>query len=360
MLTEKNKNILNKFLPYALILTCLVVLSRFFIDTLRFTIQADDFMFLTKLQGHSVWEASMLVLQRSNGRWFSHFYTCLVFSILKTNWSVYFIYDIIIFLVLVVSIFCFFLSFMRAGLISSISNPKNWLLSFFTASVFFLFLIDGRYEVFYWVSSISNHLLSIIFFLFSLTVIISKPGFYKMPLLLILSFCIAQMNEIYVISYLLVYAFMWLSFPQTKNSVILVFTVVVLGLILNICSAGAAARINEAAPDFSIVQSVKNVTTTFALPLINYRYLPIKIAALLLLIFSLRNYFKLSFATTGRHFHLFNRLLFLFAIAGVFAQCYLLRMVCPYRSLLVYSLCLVYFLFVMAVKGTINPLKLFF
>lgn len=360
MLSEKNRNILTKLVPYVLAFVCLLVVSRFFIDTRRFTIQADDFMFLTKLQGHSVWEASMLVLERSNGRWFSHFYTCLVFSVLKANWPVYFIYALLMFFVFVLSLFSFFSAIVKERLISDINISKRWLLSFFTASVFFLFLIDGRYEVFYWVSSISNHLLSVIFFLFSLSLIIRKLGLYKIPILLFLSFGISQMNEIYIISYLLVYVFLWFWLPREKTNLLLIFIIIASGLVLNVCSAGAAARVNEAAPDFSLGRSFIDCRETFTLPLINYRYLPIKLAAVLLLIFSLRNYFKLSFTAPGRHFLLFNRLLLLTAVIGVFAQCFLLRMVCPYRSMLVYCLCLVYFVFLMAVKNTVNPLKLFF
>src|ERR1700752_4233178 len=105
---KKNDTIINKLVPIAILLTIIAVLSRFFTEPFRFTIQADDFLFLNHLKNKSAWDTSLAILHSSNGRWFSHFYTALVFSILKTNWSTYFVYDIFAFLLLVFSLFCFF------------------------------------------------------------------------------------------------------------------------------------------------------------------------------------------------------------------------------------------------------------
>src|SRR6185503_16877186 len=184
-----------KLVPVAILLIVAVVLSRFFTEPFRFTIQADDFLFLNQLKNKSAWDTSLAILHSSNGRWFSHFYTALVFTVLKTNWSIYFIYDIFAFLLLVLSLFCFFNSFIKKGIISQLTFLKQILLAFFTACVFFIFLMDGRYEVFYWVSSISNHLLSVIFFFFALSLFIGK-NVLRLPLLAVLAFCLGQMNEI--------------------------------------------------------------------------------------------------------------------------------------------------------------------
>jgi hypothetical protein len=359
MLIEKNNNIINKLVPTAILLTIITVLSRFFAEPFRFTIQADDFLFLNHLKNKSVWDTSIAILHSSNGRWFSHFYTALVFSILKTNWSIYFIYDIFAFLLLVFSLFCFFNSFIKREIISRLTFTKKLLLSFFTACMFFIFLIDGRYEVFYWVSSISNHLLSIIFFFFTLSLFIGK-SFWRFPLLAVLAFCLGQMNEIYVMNYLLILFFLQLALPETRISFIVFLIVIGGSFLFNITSAGASARLNEAAPDFNTTQTMRNAGETFLLPIINYKYLPIKITSLILLIFSLRNYFKLKFSLESTYFYTFNRLLFLACIFGICVQCFLLKMVCPYRSMLAYCLGLIYFIFLMACKGIANPIRLFF
>lgn len=357
---EKRNTPNSKLIPLAIILACLAVLSRFFTDPFRYTIQADDMIFLQLLKSHSILDSSFAVQETFNGRWFSHLYTCIVFSILKTNWTMYFLYDLFAFLLLVLSLFCFFHAFIKRKFISQLSFAKKILLSFFTATVFFIFLVDGRYEVFYWVSSVSNHLLSVILFFFALALFAGSFNYLRLFLLALIAFCLGQMNEIYIINYLLVLFILQLVMPQSRIYFIAMVIVLGISFFYNITATGTASRFNRAVPEFSITQTMKDIAETFLLPITNYRYLPMKIAALVLLVLSVQNYFKLSFTMPGNYFILFNRLLLLACLLGVLAQCFLLRMVCPYRSLLVYCLALIYFLFVMAGKKIINPLKLFF
>ncbi|MGZ3865700.1 MAG: hypothetical protein ACXVNR_04460 [Bacteroidia bacterium] len=337
----------------------MAVLSRFFIDPFRYTIQADDTIFLRLLQDHSVWDSSFEVQKIYNGRWFSHLYTCIVFDILKMNWHIYFLYDLFVFLLLVVSIFCFFNSFMKAGIISGLTLAKKILLSCFSASVFFIFLVDGRYEVFYWISSVSNHLLSIIFFFFLLALFVSK-SVLRFPLALLLAFCLGQMNEIYIMNYLLILFFLQLAIPQTRGLFFAISFVLIVSFYFNVTAVGTATRVNRAIPEFSALQASKDIAETFLLPLITYRYLFIKIATAALLVFSIRHYFDLHFSLNGKYFFAFNRLLLAVSLFGICAQCFLLRLVCPYRSMLVYMLTIIYFVFLMASKRMKNPLKLFF
>lgn len=359
MLSEQTKNIILKFTPALLIIACLAVLSRFFIDPFRYTIQADDTIFLRLLQDHSVWDSSFEVQKIYNGRWFSHLYTCIVFDILKMNWHIYFAYDIFVFLLLVISLFSFFHAFMKAGIISTVTLTKKILLSFFTAAVFFIFLVDGRYEVFYWISSVSNHLLSVIFFFFLLALFVSKNS-SRFPLALLLAFCLGQMNEIYIMNYLLILFFLQLAIPQTRGLFIAIVIILGISFYFNVTAVGTATRVNRAIPEFSAAQASKDIAETFLLPFITYRYLLIKIAAAALLVFSVRYYFKLSFNLSGKSFYTFNRLLLAVSVFGICAQCFLLRLVCPYRSMLVYMLAIMYFAFLMAGRRITNPVKLFF
>jgi len=354
------KIILNRLFPGLLILTCIAVLSLFFIDPFKYAIQNDDYIFIFLLKTHSISESISFVMATYNGRWFSHFYTFLVFSVLGANWSFYFIYDLFIFLLLVLSFHSFFTLFIKKGIISELSFFKKTLLSFFIASIFFIFLLDGRYEVFYWISSISNHLLSIIFFLFSLSLFVSEYSFFRTFLLGVLCFCLGQMNEVYAVNYLFILFFIALTIPKTKIYFIIALIALSSGLLINVFTIGSSIRYYHAATEFDFLKSVKDFTYTFLLPIINFRYLPIKLSGLILLFLAIRDYFKIRVYLPGKLFFAFNRFLAIACALSIFAQCYLLRDVCQYRGLLLYCLTLLYFIFIMASKNMLNPLKLFF
>src|SRR6201993_70145 len=198
---QAKQNTITKFIPYALILVCAAVISRFFSEPFAFPVNQDDCLYSALLQNHSIWELMQMLSGKYNGayiahfdgRLFSNFYSLLVFSILKTHHSVYYLYDIFIFFVLIFSFYFLLNTLIKIKLISSLSIQKNVLLSAFVSCSLYLFLIDGRYEVFYWVSGISNHLLSIIFFVFALGIFIGKTNFLSILVLMLLAFCFGQM-----------------------------------------------------------------------------------------------------------------------------------------------------------------------
>ncbi|MGZ3893542.1 MAG: hypothetical protein ACXVPE_00935 [Bacteroidia bacterium] len=297
-----------------------------------------------------------------DGRLFSNFYSLLVFNVLKTHHSQYYLYDLFMFFVLSGS-FCFlFSSLIKSKILAPITKLNLCLLSLFVSCVLYVFLLDGRYEVFYWVSGISNHLLSLIFFIIALGLFIGKQNGLKTVVLALLSFCFGQMNEAYAVNYFGVFLLLVIARPEKKFTFLVMLAMVGLSLYLNLSAHGTAVRFNTLyAIDthFNFKGAVIDSLDTFKLPFENYRYIPVKIPVLILLFLFLRDTVKLHLEFPQKYFRLFNWLLFFAALLSIFMHCYILGEICTYRGLLYYFLTLIYFIFMMASLKTINPLKLF-
>ncbi len=368
---QKENKLLTKLIPAAIILVCVGVISRFFTEPFKFPVNIDDCLYSALLQKYSVWELMQMLPGKYNGayiahfdgRMFSNFYSLIVFNILKTHHSLYYLYDLFIFLTLVTSLYFLFKTLIKKGVMSSLTFLKHILLSFLVSCSLFIFLIDGRYEVFYWVSGISNHLLSLIFFVFMITLFIGKPTFLRILSLSILSFCLGQMNEVYAVIFLSVFLFLAITIPSTRVSFITMLAAVSLSLYINLSAHGTVVRFNtlySISTHFNFVSSLKDTVDTFWLPFINFRYLPIKTPLVILLFLTVRDYLKIQVSIPAKYFFLFNRVLLLTALLSVFLHCYILGEICTYRGLLFYCLSMIYFIFIMSSKNIVNPIKLFF
>jgi hypothetical protein len=353
-----------------MIVVCVAVISRFFSEPFKFPVNQDDCLYAALLQKYSVWELVQMLPGKYNGvyiahfdgRVFSNFYSLLVFSILKTHTSVYYLYDLFSFLLLVPAFFYLLSVLIKNNLVYPITTAKKSLLSLFLSCTLYIFLLDGRYEVFYWVSGISNHLLSIVFFVFSLGLFIDRSNFLRTFILVLLSFCFGQMNEVYAVCYFFVFLLLTIAEPKKIISFVFMLAALSLSLYMNLSAYGTAVRFNTLyaiSTHFNFLSSFPDTVNTFLLPFINYRYLPIKIPVLICLFLAFRDYARLNFPVPGKHFLWFNRSLLLGAIMSIFLHCYILGEICTYRGLLFYFLCIVYFVFVLATKNTINPVKLF-
>ena len=368
---QAKQNTITKLIPYTLILVCVAVISRFFSEPFTFPVNIDDCLYSALLQKHSIWELMQMLGGKYNGayiahfdgRLFSNFYSLLVFGILKTHHSIYYLYDLFMFFVLTGSFLFLISSLQKNGYISPLSNIKKAFLSLLVSCVLYIFLLDGRYEVFYWVSGISNHLLSIIFFAFALGIFINQTNFLRIVVLMLLAFCFGQMNEVYAVNYFIVFLLLAVFDPHKRFPFAIMLCSVLLSLYLNLSAHGTVVRFNTLyaiETHFNFMEAFKDSIDTFLLPFINYRYLPIKIPVLVLLYLALRDYFKFHFLLPEKKLLLINRLLLVGAVLSIFIHCYILGEMCTYRGLLFYFLTLMYFVFLMASKNILNPLKLFF
>ncbi|MHB8261163.1 MAG: hypothetical protein ACYDCN_06720 [Bacteroidia bacterium] len=266
-------------------------LCFFFYDALHYITNADDSFndeYVSKL---GVVEAAKLFFSNINGRWFSHIVTAVAFHFLKHNVVYYAVYLTAMMLVFVASISIFHASYLRTfvrkevTILTSISFA--WV---FTATIYFLLFV-GREEIWAWVSSVNNHLLSVIVavLLFSLLIKegVSSGAIFRTLLVFLLAAAIGGLNEVNAVCTALsvggLMAMQHFQYPTLKLSKLnmwLAIIVILASLATNILSGGYESRMNSL-PSFTLMQSLKNTVHTFALPIMQYQYIVLRAWVLL-------------------------------------------------------------------------------
>ncbi|MGZ3904628.1 MAG: hypothetical protein ACXVC6_13085 [Bacteroidia bacterium] len=346
------------------------MISRFFVEPFLFPVNLDDCMYNALLNTFTFPELVQMLPGDCNGHLFSHFdgrmfsnmYSLLVFSIFKHHWASYYIYTLFLFLVLIGAFYFMYRSLMINNRITFISPLKSLLLSAYTACLIYIFVMDGRYEVFYWISSTSNHLLSLIFFILCIGLLSYPRNWLSNFLLCILCFCFGQMNEVYAFSYCCVFLFFAFIQPKKRMVFLLMIAFVSSAVMINLTSPGTISRFNvlyDISTHFNFVSSLIDTKDTFLIPFVNYRYLPIKTTAFVIFFLLIKDHFKIHFKPSSKKLIWFNRILLIVSVLSVFLHCYIMGEVCTYRGLLFLGLSFTYFVFIMAAKNIFNPLKLF-
>lgn len=364
------KNIIHKLLPYSAIAVCILVISRFFIEPFLFPVNLDDCMYNALLNTYTLPELIEMLPGDCNGHLFSHFdgrmfsnmYSLLVFSIFKHHWASYYIYVLFLFVVLICSFYFMFRSLMINHYITFLAFGKTFLLSAYSACLIYIFVIDGRYEVFYWISSTSNHLLSLIFFIISIGLLCWPRNWFSNILLCILCFCFGQMNEVYAFSYCCIFLYFAFIQPKKRMVYVLMIAFVSSAVLINLTSPGTISRFNvlyDISTHFNLVSSLIDTKDTFLVPFVNYRYLPIKLIAFVIFFMLVKDHFAIHFRPSSKRLILFNRILLVVSVLSVFLHCYIMGEVCTFRGLLFLGFSFTYFIFIMAAKNIFNPLKLF-
>lgn len=238
-------------------------------------------------------------------------------------------------------------------MISVVPPLKRLLFSCLTACLLFVLLLDGRYEVFYWISSICNHLLSIVFFLLSLSCLLNQDKKWLAVPAYTLLFFTGFMNEVYALCFCLILLCMAFLSPSAKGRYVIGVCLIILALMLNFFSAGTAQRLGEATGSTAFANALQDSFHSFLYPFYNYRYLPFKLLTGVIFALSVRHYFKLELFVSTR-FYVLNRILVLTLPLTILAQCWLLRIPCPFRGLIFFNLVIIYFLFLYSAKKKVQ------
>ncbi|MFL5751837.1 MAG: hypothetical protein ACJ76F_00400 [Bacteroidia bacterium] len=304
-------------------------------ETLHYSITGDDVFFLAVVKGKGVIGAALYFYTDCNGRWFSHLFTCTVFSILGTHITYYWIY-----LLMMTLCFTAALAFLLRSLSARYFHRLSFVSSAYSALIItaclYFFMYEGRFEVWQWMSSVSMHLLSLTFLCFGFAMLVKPGAGVSAWIITILCFAAAGgLNETYVIIALIL-----LFIPGSKlrgavssterNKVLLAFAVLLLSFSVNLFSSGISTRLGIL-PSFTLVQSLKNTVHTAVLPLLHYQLLPLKLMTLLVLILhckyvsgKINRVVPLKLETA---LFTFSLVLFLFYI-----NCYVLSDIVPFRS----------------------------
>ncbi len=328
------KNLFQYVLPAALVAG---FLCFFFYDALHYIPNGDDEFNDEYVSNLGIVEAAKLFFSNINGRWFSHIITAISFAVLKHNYMYYALYVTGVMLLFVVSISVLYKNYLHTFYKEKLSALKSfWFAWVFTATLFFLLFV-GRQEVWAWVSSANNHLMSVILsvFLFS-SLIKENNSVIKIIWVCILAAAIGGLNEVNAaccaIAAVGLFALQKFYSPQLKlNSLIiwLAVFIIISSLAVNVISGGYESRMNSL-PHFTIPQSIKNTVHTFALPLMQYRYIALRLCTLLIFLF----FIDINFAALkpSKQDIIIAAGLLVIIGASFFLHCYILSDIVPSRG----------------------------
>lgn len=273
-------------------------LCFFMYDALHYVTNADDSFndeYVSKL---GMVEAAKLFFSNINGRWFSHIVTAIAFHFLKHNVVYYAVYLTAMMLVFVAAISVLHKTFLRTFHKKEVTILTSISFAFvFTATIYFLLFV-GREEIWAWVSSVNNHLLSVIVavLLFSLLIKerVGGVAIFRTIGVLLLAAAIGGLNEVNAVCTVLavggLMAMQHFQYPTLKLSKLnmwLAIFVILASLSANVLSGGYESRMNSL-PSFTIAQSIKNTVHTFALPIMQYQYIVLRLFVLVAFWFFMR------------------------------------------------------------------------
>ncbi|HWY34572.1 MAG TPA: hypothetical protein VNX68_07990, partial [Nitrosopumilaceae archaeon] len=261
----------------------------------------DDLFFIAVVKSKGILKGTGFFFEVVNGRWFSHLFTCTVFAILGVHASWYWIYLMLMMLWFVSAL---------GGLLRSLCQhyysffpgiPLSFYISLTITSVLFFLLYEGRFDIWYWMSSVSMHLLSLTFLFSGFSVLLrNKKGVGPLLVMMISFIAAGGLNEIYAIIGGLLLLIFWIGdpMPGSKFSVLrigIAFVCLFGSLAVNLLSAGILTRFSIL-PEFHVVQAMKNTLHTVLLPFFHYQVLPLKILSsgifICFCVFISRSYFQ--------------------------------------------------------------------
>ena len=328
------KKLLNYILPATMVAGFLFF---FFFDAFHYITNIDDSFNDEYVSKIGITESIKLFFSNINGRWFSHIITAIAFAFLRHNYTYYALYVTAMMLLFVVSISTLYKTYFKTFLKEEILMKKSIAFAFvFTATLYFLLFV-GREEIWAWVSSANNHLLSVILciFLFSLLLNESKSGL-KTIFILLIAAAVGGLNEVNaaccvlsVMGLFLLHKFYYQQLNLNNSAMFLAIVVILASLSINVFSGGYESRMNGL-PHFTLSQSIKNTVHTFALPVMQYKLISWRLFALFTFLFFIdTNFSKIKF--TKKDIRIAIGVLLIIS-ASFFLHCFILSDIVPARG----------------------------
>jgi hypothetical protein len=331
--------LLKYFLPATLVAG---FLCSFFYGSVQWRLSLDDSFFDGITHEFGIGKSIALCYEIANGRWFSHLVSCLALYYAGHNCIAYTVVEFL-FLICFVASFAFFFRncsvFFIHTKISAASSIKASVL--YTAALYFL-LYPGRREIWFWISSSANHLLSVMLTALLLGLLFKSSGsVVRSFLVFITAACIGGLNEVNALCDILLLAgILWFTrkyfpeIPTVRRNFFVAMMAILLSLLVNYLSGGYRVRM-EGLPNFTLGQSILNTAHSFLL-----FFLKGDLATLFEFVFLLALIVVGAYGAKGRIL-IFNRknniLLagcFMLVCLSFFLHCYVLSDVVPPRGAL--------------------------
>jgi hypothetical protein len=265
-----------------------LTLVVFIYNSLNYKFLEDDIYFLESTANRSVIQSFWFFYANLNGRWFSNLLNSLLFGSLGNNPLHYWLIHILQFFLFIFSvsyffksIFCYFLN-IRRSFFQFVSYG-----AFFT-SIFYWFFFDARIEVWYWESSCTVHLISLILIFTIYGLVYEQAISQTLKYLLIIFLCLLMGNnsETFSVACILLSTYIAILNRKKREFFYLHITItffIGISLLSNVLAVSTSHRKNNLL-DSTIYNGVKYGIYTIYLQLQKVKHIPFKIAAVILLV----------------------------------------------------------------------------
>ena len=265
-----------------------LTLVAFIYNSLQYKFLEDDIYFLESTVNRNVMQGFWFFYDNLNGRWFSNFLNSVIFGSIGNNPQHYWPVHLMQFFLFILSASYFFKSIFSYLVHAKHSFSKCLSYGVFFTSIFYWFFFDARIEVWYWESSCTVHLISLIgiFTIYALVYEQNISAFLKYTLTIFLCILIGNSSETFSVACVLISAY--ISFTSQKNKPLFYLHITVaffigISLLSNVFAASTSLRKNNLL-DSTIYNGIKFTFYTVYLQLQKVKHIPFKIAALTLLV----------------------------------------------------------------------------
>jgi hypothetical protein len=237
----------------------------------------DDHWFHDIFTKNGFTKSYVLLYSEINGRWFSNLAELLFLYPVLFWFPGLFLVRVLILLLFIRGLELFISEFIYNRFRKTMSDTLVRLIAIFCTALLFFVFWEGRVEVWFWLSSLCSHLLSLSLMLWLFGFLLKENArTIEKCMIVFISAVLGGMSETYALMCLLLLLIFFLKGMTSLRRTVLPFTVMLLSVLLNVCSPGARARLGVL-PDVDILQALKNSIHSMLLPVIAFYYIPLKL-----------------------------------------------------------------------------------
>jgi hypothetical protein len=327
--------------PFLLILAFVVL---FIHSALWYEPDGDDTYFLGVLKAMGVWKGSLFFYQQVTGRWLGHILSFLTFSVFQEHVRYYWILISLLMLFFVFSLGVFIRAWSERYYRFIPDFAQTAMASFLISACLFFLVYEGRWETWYWLSSVWIHPFGLSLLLLGLSPMLWKEqaGLGAYSLIIVCFLSLGGIQEICsVLAFLFFAGIYYTCPPENKKALRLKIIPAAIALSLsfgaNLLSSGFRVRVDNQ-PPFRILQSLRNTVHSVLVPLLDYTcLLPRALAFAVFVLWLQQVRTKLNREPGSGAYQMFwkktGAMAFLIFLA-LFMTCYVLCDIAPQRCLI--------------------------
>jgi len=345
-----DKPIMKKLFKPLIILLCVVFAGMFVYFSWAYAdkLLADDLWFEHVADNNNFSDAAMLFYQNVNGRLVSHYFTCAVFEVISHRPALYVVFNVLLLIAFIVSLRFLLKNYLQRFYPQSALRNKLTALAIVMTAFYYYFFFEGRIETWYWVSSATVYIASLIAAMFAFGFLIgqypNKIQYTVPPLLFFMAGGFSETNAVLYVLLMLLYLF-YNKHLFSNKAIPYYFCMIGIagGLVINLLSGGLQSRLGWL-PEHDFLYAFKNALHSMVVPFLRLKHLPFKIIFIALLLIYVKHYYgRISVNIKSVKFKLAGFLIICFI--ALYITCYLLSDISPDRAMSVLYWLFVFLLF---------------